>query len=237
MATIKVPKTAASFIIDGDGKCWAKVGPTNAAPTAVAGVASFTACTDCETSPCGGADPSMMCTVFDSDYAGGNIGWVGETWTPAEVVAGATKEVCPTLYARSISTYASGFSTRYFGNTWQIAGLSLRREGATRTIGSCTLAEIGLTGSYFIRLLAGEGAVQVNHLAINPTPIGLKQDRRAWVFGQPCTGPTPITNFSTLNLILTVGNPRSYDYLLTDAFFGSHLSGGITYTWAKGLGW
>ena len=161
-------------------------------------------------------DPEILCTVTG---ASGTINWVGETWNlPAD--SGIEKSVCPTLYARSISTYASGFSTKYFENYWYKAGLSLRREGATRTIGSCTLV-----------------SANSNVLKISPTPIGLKQDRRAWVFGQPCTGPTPITNFSTLNLILTVGNPRSYDYLLTDAFFGSYVSSGITYTWAKGLGW
>lgn len=59
-------------------------------------------------SSCPGGDPEVLLTVFDADYAGGNMQWCGETWTPAEIQAGTTKTVCPT-------SYTPGGASAYWG--------------------------------------------------------------------------------------------------------------------------
>jgi hypothetical protein len=101
--TIKVPENTAIAVgavrRDADNRCWRKLGTVAENPTATLNsISTFSDCTDCRYSNCPSGNPEILGTVFDADYAGGNINWAGKTWTPAEVQAGATKILCPDTY-------------------------------------------------------------------------------------------------------------------------------------------
>jgi len=156
-------------------------------------------------------DPEMLVKIFDADYAGGNITWCGLTWTPAQVQAGEEKSLCGIFQ----QTYSTG-SPYLVSEAWHYgASLSLHRV---------INYSFGLTQ-------------WSNFLGISPSPIGtLVRDLKKWTgFPPPAAGSSTV--FSSLSLILGVATPTKGDYNITDDFFGSHLSGGITYSWAKGQGW
>lgn len=198
-------------------------------------------------SSCPGEDPEIVLTVFDADYAGGDINWCGATWTQAEVQSGASKTVCPTSYNlanRETLTYGGNNAER-FQNRWtnnQDGGLKLFRNyfaiefggkwfrygGPTSSL-RC-LSYITVRGQNDRRVIAGGGSPTVN--------------------SRPVTGG--LATWSTMQIGIlgtasfTTGKPEpasppyhadSTDYALVDAYFSSHTISGVTYTWAKGNGW
>ena len=60
--------------------------------------------------------PSIDLAIFDADYAGGSITWCNQTWTPAEIQAGAQKTVCPQAYSND---YSTSFN---WGERWRYNG-------------------------------------------------------------------------------------------------------------------
>ena len=153
------------------------------------------------------SDPVVLLSVFDADYAGGDILWCGQTWTQAEVQAGASKCVCPTTYNIKHYSAPSGSWEEFW-----VYSDSLRMYRQYTSFG------FGFTAR--------------NGLQIYPQSTAFK-DRV--VFNGPPTSSSVV--YSTLNKILGVGLPTSTGYRITDAFFGSYTSFGIQYTWSRGGGW
>jgi hypothetical protein len=170
----------------------------------------------------------MQLTLFDADYAGGNISWCGQTWTQAEVQAGATKCACPTAYNKSRQTYTLGGPTtlKYSAqHRWFHADLHIQRQYNVSYLSFGFWAALQFGGNF-------------NLLSI----LGSQTDRRSF-YGSQATRfsvagfpNSPVTN-SDLNIVLGVVYPLYNSYDITDTFFGSHTIGGVEYTWAKGLGW
>ena len=171
---------------------------------------------------CGGAsscpdgDPEMYVTLFDADYAGGNITWCGETWTNAEVQSGVEKgPVCPTTYTLGKTTTTS-ISRTYAAHNWAIAGLQLKRI-AFRT--------------------AGVGQKLEGVYLLNPS---VTASYRYWFAygGGPPNYSGANTGFGTLPNVLGEPYVALNNYNITDAFFGSYTNpSGVTYSWRKGNGW
>jgi len=173
--------------------------------------------------------PSMELTVFDADYAGGNITWCGLTWTQAEVQAGATKTACPTAYKRDHATSVPGFppgTNNYATLNWQYgtpAQLNIYRQYNRLDIGgTCNNASAG----NLVILIAGTQ---------NPRDQNNFQNCTLTLV---TTGPgAPVYQVG----ILTGQGPPTYSNVAatpTASFFGSFTTaGGVQYSWARGDGW
>jgi hypothetical protein len=176
-------------------------------------------CTDCVDN-----DPEICLTVFDADYAGGNINWAGLVWTPAEVQAGATKTACPTSYTKTTFPQTPSGSGAVHRWAWSTGGgpdLMVGRSVSVSAFGS--LIQRNNTARLF-----GFGS---------PYSINYYIDTG---FGPPITGTSG--GFSATSpfappSVKGVAFPSVGAYLVTDAFFGSHTISGVTYTWERGRGW
>ena len=158
----------------------------------------------------------MQVTVFDADYAGGSISWVGKTWTQQEVKDGVTKCACPDLYVNTVSgTVSAYFRFHTWGyNTNGTDSLRLRRIGQIFGGGAFGDMENGVRGKN-----------------------ASFRDRRA---GQPATFPQTFQNINTPTSFTPIDavGPITYgDYGITDAYSTSVTVSGITYSWDKGVGW
>jgi hypothetical protein len=97
---------------------------------------TFSVYPDC--TQCNSNDPEICLTVFDADYAGGNINWAGQVWTPAEVQAGATKTACPTLYTKTtfaVSPSGYGAVHRWAWSTGGAPDLVIGRSVSVSSFG------------------------------------------------------------------------------------------------------
>jgi hypothetical protein len=72
---------------------------------------------------------------------------------------------------------------------------------------------------------------QQNSLRLNP--VGAVDSLDLWRFYLS----TVYSSFNALGFISTVPFATYSDYLITNEYFGSHTTGGITYTWDKGINW
>jgi hypothetical protein len=176
--------------------------------------------------PCVGGDclgfnvpvvcPSVKVTLFDADYAGGNVTWVGQTWTQAEVQAGVGKYACPTRYRIKHQASPTTWSTISEAHeVWQAGELILNR-------------------SYMRGASVGGGGVW-GDIRESVRVIGLI-DYIHWRFN-----PNPYVVSSNLGLGLisvnSPGVPTYDDYRVEGVMFNSVILGGILYTWEKGNDW
>jgi hypothetical protein len=172
--------------------------------------------------------PKMIVSVYDADYAGGNITWCGQVWTPAEVQAGAAKVVCPTNYTAPYKSKSTPFpgAYQYFArHTWlwltgiSTTSLHLDRDYFKYSIGGgCVVQSVrnsvdlrGQDGGAFSFKFRGGCAVFYTSFG------GLT--------GADVTG-YPMPTYNAYKIPLGVGD-----------FFGSHTIGGVLYTWRRGVGW
>lgn len=167
---------------------------------------------------CGGAsscpdgDPEIRITLSDPDYAGGNITWCGETWTPAQIQTGTdTRTICPTFWQNDRAGSATG--NYNFTNIWRYASsLMLTHDGQ-------------FTPTFF-------ASIRRKFLVFSDGSV--KRDRIQGIANGAF--PTNITS-SDLGLLNTTNAPSFSNNEITDDYFGSYISGGVTYTWARGNGW
>lgn len=177
--------------------------------------------------PCTNNDPQMCLTVFDADYAGGNLTWCGEIWTPAEVQAGASKTVCPTSYDPPYKIKLTPFPGAYqyvAGHRWLWATGTLQSLNLSRTYSK------GVSGTNCI--------VQQRRNSVDLRG----QDFLAFSFKFQGGCAVFYTSFGGLTGANVTGYamPTYSAYQIPPGagqFFGSHTIGGVTYTWTQGAGW
>lgn len=179
-------------------------------------------CASTPENPCGDV-PEMLVTVTGSS---GTINWCGETWNLPDD-SGVEKSVCPTdYYLDKITGTDNGYSAIAAQERWTNTGLGMTRE-----------YNFVFVGSNWYRVVFGAFGNNKNQLTVKGygDTILFKNS----FAGQPSV-PVPPTYTSTgtpqLNLIVGV-SAASATYRLTDAYFGSYTTGGVTYSWAKGQGW
>lgn len=185
---------------------------------------------------CGGAEPSsctddypeILVTVLDADYAGGDLNWAGQTWTQAEVQAGTQKIACPTSYTlQAFTTIVSPSNTQKFGyerwvatNLLLVRGIGYARAGA------------GATQWYQI------DNYNADDLDLGYPNISLRIFKGYDTAVPPFTHTVTSTYYANLGGIISgVARATKSDYRILNAWFGSIVIGGITYTWARGNGW
>jgi hypothetical protein len=203
-------------------------------------------CTGGTGSSCAGGDPEMLCTIFDADYAGGNINWAGQTWTPSEVQAGTQKTVCPSSYSKNIfkTTVITGGSSiaptyQWAGDHyWINTGLTLRRRaGTVRNAGG---RHYRYDAQFSFGVAANEHTLRVKGSTDN---VGFFGGFTTSAFARPVaisyTQVPPTYATFQIGLIsgVAAGVGTTGSYSITNAWFGSHTISGVQYTWAKGAGW
>jgi len=201
--------------------------PAGIANTCCCGGTTGVTCPTCAlitTGPnAGNPEPSMLLTILDTDYAGGDINWCGLTWTQAEVQAGVQKCVCPTFYIKNKTTTTTGITQTINGDhRWAYAGTAGLALG--RGYG------IALQNGTFILTGGADQNLQVG-------PVG-KYDQHVWnyYFGWQDSFP-PIYSLGILNASPAVPRPTSNSYTLVSRFFNSYTDSGVLYTWEQGENW
>lgn len=170
-----------------------------------------------EPNPCA-PQPSMYVSVSGHSSP---VTWCGETWQVGE---SDTREVCPSTYNK-IKKYlpADNATARH---KWQASGLYLLRN-------------------YFADYSTGYGGLWWGTWLGNTNKLVLKATVSDEInFSMYTYGTWPIAGtlskyiqISSLGMITGLDRAKYTDYNITDAFFGSHTIGGVTYTWSKGKGW
>ena len=171
---------------------------------------------------CVNNEPEMLLTVTGTS---GTINWCGKQWIlPAD--SGVQKIACPTNYfkGQEYTSLQGGYDGRH---QWLADGLWLLRQYHV---------EYDPTNETWFRYSANQNQLQAG------TSLNYGVDLRYFVGDSGATArPVPITSITTvasaLNMILGVAAPEYSSYTITDDFFGSYSSGGITFSWAKGEGW
>jgi len=173
-----------------------------------------------ESAACPNGWPEILATVTG---ASGTITWCGETWILPDD-SGETRSICPSTYRRVLY----GGPTMYDAlHTWEYRGLVLGRFAGLRKFSTFTY------GYYWLRYFSKN----FNRLSVK----WLAYSRRSFAARGTAIPLAPTatntTGFGTLNLISGVAAPSYFDYSMDANFFGSYVSGGVTYSWAKGSGW
>jgi len=168
-------------------------------------------------------DAEMLLTVTG---ASGTVNWCGETWNlPTD--SGVQKSVCPTSYGKGQYTQGTSPYTYWIANhIWNYfgsSGLILYRNAETRKAGG---SYVRTAGNYFVISLRVVGALDKG-IAQALTPQSTR----------PVAATTAFLGYSTIGLLTSGDGAEWTDYQLTNNFFGSYTTGGITYAWAKGQGW
>lgn len=177
--------------------------------------------------------PSIQLTVFDADYAGGDINWCGETWTQAQVLAGESRCVCPTIYnkgnfdinntgtpAATFNGYPSAALHRWKYGTDQLA---LHRADVYQYGGPTYY--LVYTRSNYLRVFGDKDKQR------------FRNTYQSGMFSPPLPVTGTTTDYSAINKVIGLAEPSLASYDLLPAFFGSHIISGVTYTWAKGARW
>ena len=175
----------------------------------------------------------MLITVTG---ASGTINWCGETWVlPGD--SGVEKSVCPTTYLKT-KYYTTSGPTAIDG-VWR--GDHLWYHNATTGI------DLRLHRRYqCFRMTYGSPTYYKRTYGPEQIKLGaLGSDYLSHYFYPAAPGPRPIAangvyQFnSVLGLLKTTNavEPTYSGYDITNNYFGSYATGGITYSWSKGLGW
>ena len=187
---------------------------------------------ECASNPCD-PNPEMLCTVTG---ASGTITWVGETWNlPGD--SGVEKSVCPDHYRKE------RLSTR---TTCPPPGGNAYHHWKKGT--SFAYPTLGVSRTIYTKAIFGSlFDLRKNEAVHFEDGAGHKYDTYYWTGNVSCGTANPYTAFpagstlyySSVGVLLTGVEPfwSAPGYLIRDAAFGSHVQGGITYTWARGAGW
>jgi len=184
---------------------------------------------DCNLNPCF-PKPGILGTLFNEHYAGGNITWCGETWTPAEIVAGAQKTICPTDYDIGKNTYTTTTPNvrkrrQQAGNLWKHGNDLILRRSYDRTWS---------TAFYPIDCWL----IAAKELQVGTTIDKGSSGGSQWGLPPGCSVTSTRFTNRDIGLISGVAYPTSNNYLIPDGFFGSYMGDdAILYTWARGIGW
>lgn len=166
----------------------------------------------CGGNPCD-PDPSVELTVFDADYAGGDISWAGQTWTPAEVQAGASKTACPTNYQLGTVLGAAGA-----GGLWE----KWTNNSANRLVLQRYYTapyDPGYPTRYAERVISIFGGA--------PTYVDFWRSSNYGYSASNCQ----------LNVLCGSQGTSSNSYRVLNGQFGSYTAAGVQYSWARGQGW
>lgn len=168
----------------------------------------------CEINLCD-PDPEVLATVTGTT---GTINWCGETWVlPGD--SGVEKIICPTSYAHytqytSIYSQQALHSWKYV-QTLSLLDLTLRRDF---NVGSPLLLD------------------KYNRISLDGSNWGIKRVTQ-FSPGSPTSYFNTTVVPTTFAFPLGDAMPTLANYDITDNFFFSHTIGGVTYSWARGLGW
>jgi len=167
---------------------------------------------------CTDSNPSMLLTVSWTDcnttgpaVTGCTVSWFGHVF-----YNGQTIEVCPTDYTKEKNSF-----TGYFADP--------------------------VAGDHYWQKLEGTDNLALSRHAADPTNYGNFSGQNRIQFGiggaalldrkDTIAGGFTVSTFDIGVLTAGIGMPAINNYSITDAFFGSFTTGGITYAWAKGIDW
>ena len=185
-------------------------------------------CKEGPTNPCD-PDPSILLTVTG---ASGSVNWCGRTWNlPGD--SGMQQYACPGFYDKNKGTSASTITgtittvsyKKFAKENWIFtgnSGLNLARGY------QFTSLKYYSPYSTIVNKYGNAG----NTLYLAPVSLG---SRFTWQYSFGWL--TGLTTASLGGLISGESRPTYSDGYLTNSYFGSFTSGGITYAWAKGAGW
>ncbi len=144
-------------------------------------------------SSCAGLDPEMYLTIFDADYAGGDITWCGETWSQADVQAGAEKgPICPTLYnSKVVSPPYPSYPT--VSPTISCAN-GHRQYWRFGTAGN---AQFGLVANWLFPFTVFGWANLINRVRVNPPGAVIMDKARRVSINNTCNPPPTQINLVT----------------------------------------
>jgi len=180
-------------------------------------------------------DPELYLTVFDADYAGGNISWCGEVWTQAQVQAGLEQgPVCPTAYYNDFA-FTSPFSQQVTAaHYWRYGNsLIIRRQqiALQSTLGKYVIQPGGWDN--FINVKATNGSHYGDQTFVHP--LGSYVVRPINIIATLTSGDAQLT------AIVKKPAPRPPPHgtyklptTFTEATFTTN---GIAYSWRRGNGW
>lgn len=208
-------------------------------------------CCASPSNPCGDL-PEMLVTVTGTT---GTINWCGETWNLPDD-SGVEKSVCPDTYSivNTIGPQTGGGydSLAHFGELWEKSNIELLlyRNGA-----SVHWTITPMWGAGFFTPPAWARSGYFPSVLGNKNKLSVKGGKDVnWffggAFGSQTVRPVNITytawtgaggggwsTYQQIGNIMSVPAAETTDYRLTDAYFGSYTTGGVTYSWAKGQGW
>jgi hypothetical protein len=167
----------------------------------------------------------MKVSLFMADYEGDNILWAGQTWTAAEVRAGAVKYACPTYY-----------QLEHYSKHWAIPWTSFTAHLTVKFGIEAVNFGTGLQEQRRIRDVFSTG----NPGGCNRTVSLVVRGVADLILWGGCH-PDPYVIMSNLYLgLLSVndpGIPTYNDYRLEGVMFNSVTIGGLVHTWEKGNNW
>lgn len=200
-----------------------------------------TGSTVCSTVNCSG-NPSMVLTVFDADYEGGDISWCGETWTQAQVRAGIQKCVCPASYFKGQAT-STGF-VKYFraSERWNVAGMYLRRGYQIYSYNGYFGAQPYWSNQIALTIATGAAYGTTRHRGYFWAPGGTSRPLYANTPGYAYPWNSTYADPQMVSWLFgwAIFNPATHNpggYNITNNYFFSYVKSGVTYTWARGTGW
>ena len=182
-----------------------------------------------------GVAPSIALTVFDADYAGGNITWCAKVWTQQEVKDGVTKCVCPTRYDLKKELTQTTPVTSVFGaniEKWefsQINGLWIDRA---------INLSVYSVASYYVRhkwwrILQGAAPNTTDRLSRTLLTYDF-----TWTTGWTSIGSAAEFTLPGMNPATSGQIPTINDYKILDAMFGNYTDvNGINWKWERGRNW
>jgi len=189
-------------------------------------------------SSCSDEDPEMLITVTGGT---GTITWCGESWTEGQ--RGETRTICPTHYLKGKTTdltnteyYWKQALHRWYHRPGAVLSLILRRS---YNVYQERPPSTTFTGTFGHGAISG-GSSHMFENAVTFEDLIRRRDRTRF-YGSKPTLPAAFntdTSYKDSQIgIMTVGQPYYTDYDISDDMFGSYLTGGVTYTWARGNGW
>lgn len=208
-------------------------------------------------SSCSNGWPEMIVSVFDADYAGGDITWCGETWNQAAVQAGEQRTICPTAYTKGTVPVVSPTRTCKTGNTnyWFRANLKMYAKfrppriigggtgtGEYRHFLSVNGPGIGFYGARNALFNTGNAPLPTGCLA-NPsllfagTSVLTLFSGDAFGLGQFFTVNTNIRNTQAGQGGFGVDSAYVDGTIHEILNYGQIIDNGIQYTWQPGNGW
>jgi len=195
-----------------------------------------------EVNPCD-PDPEMLVTVSG---ATGTINWCGETWVlPGE--SGVEKSVCPETYTLDKGFTAPQYEVFWGWHEWvayendgAVVGDSLRLARWYVVFRDTLLTSRWERGGVPWYIGAFPNTVDGGLAELRGVKDSKRFIRFAFLGGpttRPPVSPSSIYGAYPMGLLNGIGPAYYTSYEIQNDWFGSHVIGGITYSWARGAGW